>query len=174
MSKTVLHISGLLSPQIHPSAWIAPGAHVIGNVILKENASVWYNAVLRGDINQIVIGQHSNVQDGCIFHVENERACIVGDYVTVGHGAILHGCTIEDGALIGMGAIILNGAVIQKGAMVAAGALIKEGMMVPAYSLAAGVPAKILKTLPDTTFQTHIEWAQKYVGLKNIHRNETP
>jgi carbonic anhydrase/acetyltransferase-like protein (isoleucine patch superfamily) len=170
MSKTKLLCETLKDPHIHPTAWVAPGARVIGDVTLHENASVWYNAVLRADINQIVIGKNSNVQDGSVFHVENERACLVGENVTVGHNAILHGCTIEDGVLIGMGAIILNGALIKKGAVVAAGALVKEGMIVPENTLVAGVPAKVIKQLPESTYSTHLEWAQKYIGLSKIHR----
>ena len=103
MSKTFLPKDTLtLPPHIHPTAYIAPGAHVIGQVILMEESSVWYTAVLRGDINKIVVGKRSNIQDGCVIHVENERACTIGNDVTVGHKAILHGCEIEDGCLIVM------------------------------------------------------------------------
>ncbi len=156
-------------PNIHPSAFIAKGAVVIGNVILEEDVSIWYNAVLRGDINKIHIGKRSNIQDGCILHLENDRPCIVGDDVTVGHGAILHGCTIESQVLIGMGAIVLNGAVVKKGAVIAAGAVVKENMIVEENTLVAGVPAKVVKTVSDTT-TTHTEWAKKYVQLSQYHK----
>ncbi len=158
-------------PTLHPTAFVAPGAQVIGDVTLKQNASVWYNAVLRGDINRIEIGERSNIQDGCVLHLENNKACIVGNDVTVGHNAILHGCLIEDGCLIGMGAIILNGAVIKTGSIVAAGAVVKENMCVEPYSLVAGIPASFIKKLPSTTLETNIKWALKYIELSQLHRN---
>ena len=157
-------------PEIDPTAFVAFGAVVTGSVTLGAYSSIWYNAVLRGDINQISVGDHSNIQDGSVLHVENDRACVVGSHVTVGHRAILHGCTIEDGALIGMGAIILNGAVIKRGAMIAAGAVVKENTIVEAYSLYAGVPAKFVKTLGITNYDTNIKWANKYTQLAQIHR----
>ncbi len=157
-------------PTISPTAFIATGARIIGDVTLGEESSVWYNAVLRGDINRIVIGRRTNIQDGCILHLENEHPCIVGDDVTVGHGAILHGCIIEDGVLIGMGATVLSGAVIQKGSIVGAGAVVTEGLFVPPFSLVVGVPAKIVKSVPESTYDTNLAWAQKYVLLSAEHR----
>ena len=123
--------------------YIAPSAQVIGKVILAEEVGVWFNAVLRGDNEPITIGHGSNVQDGCVFHTDPGFPLIVGADVTVGHSAILHGCTIGDGTLIGMGAVILSGARIGDGALVAAGAVVREGMEVPAGSMVAGVPARI-------------------------------
>ena len=172
MSKTFLPEDTLkIAPNIHSTAYISPGAYVIGNVTLMENASVWYTAVLRGDINKIVVGKRSNIQDGSVIHLENERPCIIGNDVTVGHRAILHGCEIEDGCLIGMGAIILNGALIKKGAVIAAGAVVKENMIVEASTLVGGVPAKYLKDLPASTYDTNVLWAAKYVGLSTLHLN---
>ncbi|NDC82461.1 gamma carbonic anhydrase family protein [bacterium] len=157
-------------PDIDSSAFVATGACVIGNVTLRANASVWYNAVLRGDLNRIVIGESSNLQDGVIVHLENERGCTVGDYVTVGHGAILHGCTIEDGVLIGMGAVILNGVVIGRGSVIGAGAIVTEGSQIPPFSMVVGVPGKIVKSLPSETLDVHISWAKKYIQLAREHQ----
>ena len=149
MEKTDLPSDTLSkTPQIHPTAFVAPGAHIIGDVRLAAQASVWYNSVLRGDINFIAIGERSNIQDGCILHLENDLPCVVGPDVTVGHGAILHGCRIEEACLIGMGAIILSGAHIGRGCVVAAGAVVKENQTVPPFTLVGGVPARIIKSLP--------------------------
>ena len=158
-------------PQIHESAFVANGARIIGDVILKADSSIWYNTVCRGDINQIVIGERTNIQDNSVIHLENDQGVIVGDDVTVGHNAIIHGCTIKDGALIGMGAIIMNGVIIGKGAVVGAGALVKEGMTVSDYGLVVGIPGKKIKTLPESTYDQNVKWAKKYVGLANLHRD---
>ncbi len=159
-------------PSIDATAFIARGAQVIGDVRMLANSSVWYNAVLRGDINYISIGERSNIQDGCIIHLENELSCIVGNDVTVGHGAILHGCTIEEGALIGMGAIILSGAIIKKGSVIAAGAVVKEKTIVEPFSLMAGVPAKFIRQLPEETYQTNLKWAEKYTKQAKLHHSK--
>ena len=160
------------SPQIHKLAFVAEGARIIGDVILKADSSIWYNTVCRGDINQIVIGERSNMQDNSVIHLENDQGVIVGNNVTVGHNAIIHGCTINDGALIGMGAIIMNGAVIGKGAVIGAGAVVKEDMVIPDLSLVVGVPGKIVKTLSPETYDENVKWAAKYVKLANVHRNK--
>ncbi len=173
MKKTDLPPETLTrTPSIHPTAFIARGAQVIGDVRLQAHASVWYNAVLRGDINFISVGERSNIQDGCILHLENDLPCIVGKDVTVGHGAILHGCTIEDACLIGMGAIILSGAVIKKGSVIAAGALVRENTVVDPLSLMAGVPAKQIRTLPPETVEQHLRWAGKYLKVAELHRKK--
>ena len=159
------------TPQIDETAFIADGARVIGDVILKAESSIWYNTVARADINQIVIGERSNVQDNSVIHLENDQGVLVGNDVTVGHNAIIHGCTIGDGALIGMGAIIMNGVSIGKGAVVGAGAVVKENMIVNDYELVVGVPAKVVKTLSSSTYDDNVKWAKKYVQLANIHKN---
>ena len=159
------------TPQIHESAFIADGARVIGDVILKAESSIWYNTVARADINQIVIGERSNIQDNSVIHLENDQGVLVGNDVTVGHNAIIHGCTIGDGALIGMGAIIMNGVSIGKGAVVGAGAVVKENMIVNDYELVVGVPARVVKTLSSSTYDDNMKWAKKYVQLANIHKN---
>jgi len=158
------------APQIHELAFVAEGARIIGDVILKADSSIWYNTVCRGDINQIVVGERSNVQDNSVIHLENDQGVIVGNDVTVGHNAIIHGCTIGDGALIGMGAIIMNGAVVGKGAVVGAAAVVKENMIIPEYSLVVGVPGKIIKTLDPKIYDQNVKWAAKYVQLANLHK----
>jgi carbonic anhydrase/acetyltransferase-like protein (isoleucine patch superfamily) len=129
-------------PRVAPSAYVDPGAAVIGDVIIGERSSVWPSASLRGDISVIEIGEETSIQDGTVVHTDALYPAIIGNRVTVGHMAVLHGCTVEDEVLIGIGAIVLNGARIGKGAVVAAGALIPEGAEIPAGMLAMGVPAK--------------------------------
>ena len=131
------------TPRIHPSAFIAEGAMIIGDVAIGEKSSVWFNCVLRGDVDRIEIGTRSNIQDGAVVHMDKNFPAIIGDDVTIGHGAIIHGCTIGDGAMISMGAIILTGAKIGAGAIVGAGAVVREGQEIPAKSLAVGIPARI-------------------------------
>ena len=160
------------SPQIHETAYVAEGAQVIGDVILKADSSIWYNTVCRADINRIVIGERTNIQDSSVIHLENDQGVLVENDVTVGHNAIIHGCSIADGALIGMGAIIMNGAVIGKGAVIGAGAVVKEDMVIPDFSLVVGVPGKIVKTLSPETYDDNVKWAAKYVKLANVHRNK--
>lgn len=162
-------------PEIDKKAWVAEGAAVIGKVKMKEYSSVWYNCTVRGDVNRIEIGAYSNIQDNSVLHVADNYACIVGDYVTVGHGAILHACTVEEHCLIGMGSTVLDGAVIGKGSIVAAGAVVTKGTIVPPNSLVAGIPAKILKTLPEGHLaDIHAQaikyktlWTQRYALLPN-------
>ena len=159
-----------IDPEIDPSAFIARGAQIIGDVRLAEGSSIWYNAVLRGDINYVEVGPRSNIQDGSILHVVNDRPCVVMEDVTVGHGAILHACTVEPECLIGMGAIILTGAVIGRGSIIAAGALIPENTVVEPFSLMVGVPARLLRTVDEQSALTNREWAAKYVGLAGMHQ----
>jgi carbonic anhydrase/acetyltransferase-like protein (isoleucine patch superfamily) len=159
-------------PQVNNTAFIADGAKVIGDVTMKSESSVWYNTVLRADINQIIVGERTNIQDNSVLHLENDQGVAIGNDVTIGHNAIIHGCTIDDGALIGMGSIIMNGAVIGKGAVVGAGAIVTENMHVPALGLVVGLPGKVIKTLPDDTYDKNIKWAKKYVQLAKIHKSQ--
>jgi len=159
-------------PQCHESVFIAPGAQVMGDVEIGEGSSVWYNAVLRGDINKITVGKRSNIQDGSVLHLENDRDCRLGDDVTIGHKAIIHGCTIEDGCLIGMGAIILNGAVLKKGCVIGAGAVVKENTVVESGSLWVGIPAKQVKAGLNEAYDTNVKWAAKYAQLANAHKQK--
>jgi carbonic anhydrase/acetyltransferase-like protein (isoleucine patch superfamily) len=158
------------APSLDPDCFVAPGARLIGEVSLAAGASVWYNCVLRADLNPISIGRNTNIQDGAVVHVESGRPCIVADHVTVGHGAILHACTVESGCLIGMGAIILSGAFIGRGSVIAAGALIREGARVEPFSLMAGMPARLVRALPEQTLAEHLEVARKYVEAGRRHR----
>jgi len=137
------------SPAVAQSAWVAPNATLVGRVTLGERASVFYGAVLRADVDSITIGDDTNLQDNVTMHCDAGTPASVGARVSVGHGAILHGCTVEDDCLIGMGATVLNGAVIGAGSLVAAGAVVLEGTQVPPGSLVAGVPAKVRRELSD-------------------------
>ena len=136
-----------VAPQIHADAWVAPGAVIVGNVIVEEGASVWFNAVIRGDNEPVTIGPRCNVQDGCVLHSDPGFPLTLKADVTLGHAAIVHGCTVGAGALIGMGATVLNGARIGDGALVGANALVPEGKEVPAGTMALGSPAKVAKDL---------------------------
>lgn len=136
-----------IAPEIHEDTWVAPGAHVIGRVVLEEGASVWFGVTLRGDNEEIRIGAGSNVQENCVFHTDMGYPLSVGRNCTIGHKAMLHGCTIGDGSLVGMGATILNGAVIGKGCLIGAGALIPEGKVIPDGSLMMGMPGKVVREL---------------------------
>lgn len=157
------------SPTIDPSVFIASGARIMGDVTIEANASIWYNAVIRGDIQRICIGERTNIQDGCVLHVENDNALVIHHDVTVGHGAILHAATIEDHVMIGMGAIVLSGAKIGRGSVIGAGAVVSERIVIPPFSLVVGVPGKIKRTLPPETIDIHHRWAEKYVKLALCH-----
>lgn len=137
------------SPDIDPDAWVAPNASLIGKVTVAADASIWFGAVARGDIDEISIGARSNLQDNAVIHTESGSPTIIGADVSIGHGAVVHGCTVEDGCLIGMNATVLNGAVIGAQSLVAAGAVVLEGTIVPPRSLVAGVPAKVRRELSD-------------------------
>lgn len=151
-------------PKIHPSAYVDPSAQVIGDVEIGEHANVWCNAVIRGDVNRIRIGRKTNVQDGCLLHVTYRTfPLIIGDEVTIGHGAIVHGCTIGNRALIAMGAKVLDGAVIGEEAIIAAGAVVRERSNTPARSLAAGVPAKVVRPVTDKELQYFLEAMERYI-----------
>lgn len=132
-------------PQIHPEAFIAPDAAIYGDVTIGKDCSIWFHAVVRAEHAPIVIGQGSNVQDNCVVHVDAGHAVEIGEYVTVGHGAIVHGCKIGDNTLVGMGAIILNGAVIGKNCVIGAGALVTQNTVIPDNSLVIGSPGKVLR-----------------------------
>lgn len=154
-------------PRIHPTAYIDDSAQVIGDVEIGEQSSVWMTVVIRGDVHQIRIGRRSNVQDGTIVHVmKDTHATVIGDDVTIGHAAVVHGCTIEDRCLIGMGAILLNGARIGSGSIVAAGTLVVEGMQVPPRSLVMGSPGKVKRGLTDAEVDEIQMYADRYVAYR--------
>jgi carbonic anhydrase/acetyltransferase-like protein (isoleucine patch superfamily) len=151
------------APRLGTGVYLASTAVVVGDVTLGDYASVWYNAVLRGDINRIVVGDHSNVQDNAVLHLADEWPCLVGSYVTIGHSAIVHACTIENECLIGMGATILDGAVIGAQSIVGANALVTQNTKIPPGSLVLGAPAKVAKVLSIEERQGLRYWAEKYV-----------
>jgi carbonic anhydrase/acetyltransferase-like protein (isoleucine patch superfamily) len=145
------------------SVFIAKNATVIGDVTLGNHSSVWYGAVLRGDINRIVVGHHTNIQDNAVLHLTDDFPCLLGNWVTVGHGAIVHACTVGDETLVGMGAVILDGAVIGKQSLIGARALVTQDMKIPSGSLVLGAPAKVIRKLTKEERAGLKWWAQKYV-----------
>ena len=162
-----------ITPKIHPQAWIAENAVIIGDVEIGAGTSVWYNVVIRGDLHQIRIGENVNIQDGAILHVESgDGPCIIGDRVTVGHQSIVHGCHVGDDALIGMGATILSWAEIGSGALVAAGALVKEYEKIPSRTLWAGVPAKHRSDISSEMFERMQNGWKHYVELGENYRSD--
>ncbi|UUZ79429.1 gamma carbonic anhydrase family protein [Paenibacillus sp. P26] len=167
-----LHSYNGIYPQVHPTAFIAPGVQIIGDVVIGEQASIWYNTVLRGDLAPIRIGRRSNIQDGCIGHVNVDQPLIVEDEVSVGHGAIIHGCRIGRGTLIGMGAIVLNGADIAEYALVGAGALITENKSIPARTLSLGSPAKVVRELTGKDLERMKRTMESYCLKGEEYRRE--
>ncbi len=162
-----------ITPQFPETAYIDDTAQLIGDVIIGEHSSIWMNAVLRGDVHQIRVGHYSNIQDNCVVHgMKEQYGVYLGDYVTVGHSAVLHGCTIEDRCLIGMGVIILNGAVIKSGSIIAAGTLIPEKTVVEPKSLWMGSPGKFRRQLEEADEETIIRYAKNYVGYKKTYLME--
>ena len=165
---------GAMAPQL-PSEdeyWIAPTASVMGDVILKKNASIWWGAVARGDTDTLTIGENSNVQDGSVLHADHGMPLVIGANVTVGHMVMLHGCTIGDGSLIGIGAIVLNGAKIGRGCLIGAGALIPEGREVPDNSLVMGAPGKVIREVGEHQAQILIASALHYVENWKRYRRD--
>lgn len=158
-------------PQIDPEAFVAPTASVIGDVSLGSGASVWYGAVIRGDVERITVGAQANVQDNVTLHADPGFPVSVGERVSVGHNAVVHGATVEDDCLIGMGATVLNGAVIGAGSLVAAQALVPQGMVVPPGSLVAGVPAKVRRELTEEERQGVTLNGTVYAELAKAHKD---
>ncbi len=161
---------GDASPEVAESAWVAPGAYVIGSVHLGEESSVWYGAVLRGDTEPIRIGARTNIQDGCVLHADPGYPAIIGEDCVVGHKAIVHGCEIGDRCLVGMGATILNGACIGEGSIVAAGALVPENKKFPPRSLIVGIPAKHVTDVSEEQTEDIARGVRTYVERAAAHR----
>ncbi len=160
-------------PRIAQSSYIDNSAVVIGDVVIGERSSVWANVTIRGDVNYIRVGDETSVQDNTVLHVDREKyPCLVGNRVTVGHSAVLHGCVVEDDVLVGIGAVVLNGAKIGRGAVIAAGALVPEGMDVPAYTLAMGTPAKVKRAVTEEEKERFSKNADSYVRLAAIYKEE--
>ena len=173
MGPVDIPASEAVNINIHPTAFIAPGAVVLGDVTLGPHSSVWYGAVLRGDVDAIVVGENTNLQDGTIVHVDAGLPARIGARVGVGHRVILHGCTVEDDCLIGMGSVLLNGVHIGTGSVVAAGAVVPEGARVPPGSLVVGVPARVTRPVDDALRERIRDTWQHYVAEARRHRAGT-
>jgi len=176
---TVSHAASVLPlgdkrPRLHPSVFVAAGARVIGDVALGARASVWYNAVVRADRSSVSIGARSNVQDGVVIHVDATSCATIGADVSIGHNAVVHGCTIEDGCLIGMNSTVLSGAVVGAGSLVAGGAVVLEGAVIPPGSLVAGVPAKVRRALTEDERAGLRRNAETYLQLAVLHASGAP
>ena len=155
------------APQLHPSAWVAASAVLIGQVVMEEGSSLWPTAVVRGDLSQIRIGPYSNVQDGAVLHGDPGQPVDIGSEVTIGHRAVIHGACLEDGCLIGIGAIVLNGVVVGEGALVAAGAVVTND--VPPHTMVVGTPAKVKRELSPETVSAQRAHARRYARLAQQH-----
>ena len=152
------------TPTLGQNVYLARGSVVIGDVTLGDHCSVWYNAVLRGDINRIVVGHHTNIQDNAVLHLADELPCLVGNYVTIGHSAIVHACTVHDECLIGMGAVVLDGAEIGPQSLIGAKALVTQGSRIPEGSLVLGAPGKVVRALSSDERAGLKFWAEKYAA----------
>ena len=158
-------------PTIHPTAYVAPGADVIGRVRLAKDSSVWFGCVLRGDVNRIDIGEATNIQDGSILHVDGGHPCLIAEGVHVGHHVNLHGCVVERGAMVGIGAIVLSGARVGAGAIIGAGSVVLEGMRIPPRTLAVGAPARVVRKVTARDLGYIRSWVAKYVRLAKAYRD---
>src|SRR5713101_6061289 len=165
MQKTQTQLDTFLrkQPRLGEAVYIARGAVVLGGVTLGDHSSVWYNAVLRGDINRIEVGHHSNIQDNAVIHLADEFPCLIGNWVTVGHSAVVHACTVGDETLIGIGAIVLDGAKVGRQCLIGARALVTPGTEIPDGSMVFGAPAKIARKLAEPEREKLKIWAEKYV-----------
>ncbi|SCG83554.1 putative protein MJ0304 [Proteiniborus sp. DW1] len=159
-----------IKPNIHETCFIAESAEVIGKVVLGEYTSIWYNCVLRGDENTITIGNNTNIQDGTVIHISKDYNTEIGDYVTVGHNAIVHACKIGNNVLVGMGAIILDGAEIQDNVLIGAGSIVTTGKQIPSGSLVLGSPAKVVRSLTDDEIEQLKQSAKDYVKYAEKHK----
>jgi gamma-carbonic anhydrase len=156
-------------PRLGKGVYLAQGAVVLGDVTLGDYSSVWCNAVLRGDINRIIVGHHSNIQDNAVLHLADQLACVVGNYVTVGHAAVVHACSVGDEVLIGMGAILLDGVGVGAQTIIGAGALLTQGMPIPPGSLVLGAPAKVVRKLTPAERAEIKAMAEKYVKVADYY-----
>ncbi|MBQ9837525.1 MAG: gamma carbonic anhydrase family protein [Oscillospiraceae bacterium] len=152
------------TPQIHPSTFVAPNATVLGNVMIGKESGIFFGAVIRSESSPITIGDRTNIQDNCILHIDEEFPLVVGNDCTIGHGAILHGCTIGDNTLVGMGAIVLNGAVIGRDCIIGAGALIPQGVAIPDGSLVVGAPGKVRREVTEEEKASSLDTARRYMA----------
>ncbi len=158
------------NPDIHQTAWVAPGAVVLGDVTLGARSSIWFGCILRADIQRITIGEGTNIQDGTVIHLASDLGTIVGDFTTVGHRALLHACEVGDEVLVGMGAIVMDGAKIGARSIIAAGSLVPKGREIPPGSLVMGSPAKVVRPLDADERASIRGWAEKYIRVTGEHR----
>lgn len=172
VDKMLIEYEGI-TPNVHPSVFVAPGAMIIGDVTIGEASSIWFNTTLRGDLEPIRIGCRTNVQDGAVIHMDKEIPCLIGDDVTIGHGAILHSCTIGNEALIGMGAILLTGSVIGERAIIAAGTLVREGQEIPPGTIAMGIPAKVRREVTEAELERVRRGKDDYVLRGHLMQKST-
>ena len=168
---TILPFEGR-TPEVHETAWLAPTAALIGKVRIDADASVWFGAVLRGDIDEIVLGPGANLQDNVVVHTELGSPAVIGANVSVGHGAVVHGCTVEDGCLVGMNATVLTGAVVGRDSLIAGGAVVLEGAVIPPRSLVAGVPGKVRRELTDDEVAALHGNSERYVTRAKVYAAE--
>ena len=159
-----------IKPNIDKTVFIAESADIIGKVNIEKNANIWYNTVIRADEQSITIGENTNIQDGCVVHVGNEIPTIIGKNVTIGHKALIHGCTIGDNTLIGMGSIVLDGAKVGEYTLLGAGSLVPPGKEIPSGVLAMGSPAKVIRELSDIEKENLVKSALKYIETANNHK----
>jgi carbonic anhydrase/acetyltransferase-like protein (isoleucine patch superfamily) len=159
------------APIIGKNVFIAPTAVIIGDVEIKDNVNIWFGTVIRGDRAVITIGEGTNIQDNCTVHTDDDKPAIIGNYVSVGHNAVVHGCVVEDHCLIGINAVILSGARIKTASVVAAGSVVKNGQVVGPYHLVAGIPCELKKELPETTVKKRKETAERYMALSQAYRS---
>lgn len=154
-----------MNPIIHNTCYISESVDIIGNVVIKENANIWFGTRIRGDMNSIIIGENTNIQENSVIHVDSHCGTYIGNNVTIGHGAIIHGCTINDNVLVGMGSIILNEAIIGKNTIIGAGSLIPQGKEIPEGVLCLGSPAKVIRKLTEEEINKIQESADNYVSI---------
>ncbi len=170
--KNIISFKGI-TPQIGKGCFIAPNAYIIGDVVVGNNCTIMFGAIIRGDVNYIRIGDNTNIQDNAVLHVTREKfPLIIGNNVSIGHSAVVHGCIVEDNVLIGIGAKILDGAKISKNSIIAAGAVVREGTEIPPYSLVAGIPGEIKKTLNQKDLERIIFSAESYKITREDYLNE--
>ncbi|WP_342414674.1 gamma carbonic anhydrase family protein [Paenibacillus sp. FSL R10-2782] len=165
----LIHYNGNM-PQLDPSVYVAEGAKIVGKVTIGQDSSVWFNAVLRGDMAPVIIGERCNIQDGVVGHVNTDQPLVLADDISVGHAAIIHGCTIGKGTLIGMGAIVLNGAELGEYALIGAGSVVTENTKIPPYTLSLGTPAKVVRELTDADLLRMSRTALSYVTKGKEYR----
>lgn len=170
----ILSLDDTRTPEIAADAWIAPTAVVVGAVTIGADSGIWYNAVIRADSEAVTIGQRTNIQDGCAVHADPGSPAIIGDGVSIGHNATIHGCIVGDNVLVGMGAVIMNDAEVGEDSLVAAGALVLERTVIPPRSLVAGVPAKVRRPLTEEEIDNIRANATNYVTRRTVHAGATP